>query len=561
MSDGHKKFDRRSFSGVVSVVQKGKPLFQNAFGYADLPNKIPNEQDTKFPTASAGKAFVAVGIMKSSSVISKNRKEKIMYDIIIIGGGVIGCAIARELSRYELKTIILEKSNDVGNATSKANSGIVHGAYAAHHGTLKAELCAKGNPSFQQLEDELNFGYRKTGGFVLSFEESDLKKIEALKENGIKNGSNRTRILDRNQILNMEPAINPEVKYALYDPDIGLVSPYEYTIALAENAIDNGVELMLKTKVKEIKPEGDFFSVITDNKIFKGKRVINAAGVYSDKVAEMVGAANFKIKPRRGQYIIFEKDSGKLFKNVIFQLPTEKGKGVLVTSTYHGNLMIGPDSQEIFNREDKSTDLETLKYIIETAQLSVPGILNNNIIRSFSGIRATPDTGDFIIEESSVKNFINVGGIESPGLTSSPAIARKVLEILKQTRMSFIEKDRFNPRRKGIIVKKDLTVEEVNRRIKLESCPEKIICRCERVSEGEIVDALNRNIDISSVDAVKRRTRAGMGLCQGNFCGPRVRELIAREKKIPQEAITNSPGSVDNFDRVKNFYELVKKRK
>jgi len=484
-----------------------------------------------------------------------------MYDIIIIGGGVIGCAIARELSRYELKTVILEKSNDVGNATSKANSGIVHGAYAAHHGTLKAQMCAKGNPFFQKLEEQLNFGYRKTGGFVLGFEEKDLAQIEALKQNGIKNGSDRTQILNSKQILEMEPAINSEVKYALYDPDIGLVSPYEYTIALAENAIDNGVELMLQTEVKDIQAERDYFSVMTDDQTLRGKRVINAAGVYSDKVAEMVGAANFKIKPRRGQYIIFEKDSGKLFKNVIFQLPTEKGKGVLVTSTYHGNLMIGPDSQEIFNREDKSTDLETLKYIIETARLSVPEILNNRIIRSFSGIRATPDTGDFIIEESRVKNFINLGGIESPGLTSSPAIALKVMEILKQTEMPFTEKDHFNPYRKGIIIKKDLSIEEVNQRIKLDSCPEKIICRCERVSEGEIVDALNRNIDICSVDAVKRRTRAGMGMCQGNFCGPRVRELIAREKDIPQEAITNSPGSVDNFDRVKNFYELVKKRK
>ncbi len=484
-----------------------------------------------------------------------------MHDIIIIGGGVIGCSIARELSKYNLKTVILEKSNDVGNAASKANSGIVHGAYAANHGTLKAELCSKGNPFFQKLEEQLNFGYRKTGGFVLGFEKEDYKKIEELKENGIKNGSDRTQILNREQILEMEPAINPEVEYALYDPDIGLVSPYEYTIALAENAIENGVELFLQTEVKDIVIELDSFSVITDKQSFRGNLVINAAGVYSDKIAQMIDAANFKINPRRGQYIIFEKDSGKLFKNVIFQLPTEKGKGVLVTSTYHGNLMIGPDSQEIFDREDKSTDLETLKHIIETAKLSVPKILSSRIIRSFSGIRATPDMGDFIIEESNVKNFINVAGIESPGLTSSPAIALRVVEIIRETGMTLIEKDTFNPYRKGIIIKKELTDEEVNRLIKLESCPEKIICRCERVTEGEIVDALNRNIDINSIDAVKRRTRAGMGLCQGNFCAPRVKQLIVREKNIPEEEVTNSTGSADNFDRVKNFYELAKNEK
>lgn len=484
-----------------------------------------------------------------------------MYDIIVIGGGVIGCSIARQLSQYNLKTLILEKSNDVGNATSKANSGIVHGAYAAHHGTLKAEMCAKGNPLFEELEEQLNFGYRKTGGFVLAFEKKDLKKVEELKANGIKNGSSRIRILDREQILEMEKAINPKVAYALYDPDIGLVSPYEYTIALAENAIENGVDLFLNTEVKAIAVESEKFSVKTNSRIFEGKYIINAAGVYSDKIAEMAGAANFKIKPRRGQYIIFEKDSGKLFKNVIFQLPTEKGKGVLVTSTYHGNLMIGPDSQEIMNREDKSTDMDTLKYILETAQLSVPELLNHKIIRSFSGIRATPDTGDFIIEESRVKRFINVGGIESPGLTSSPAIALRVEQLLKETGLLLTRKKNFNPYRKGIIVKKDLTKEEVNRRIKLDSCPEKIICRCESVSEAEIVDALNRNIHIDSIDAVKRRTRAGMGLCQGNFCGPRVKQLIAREKGINEDEITNSKGSVDNFDRVKNFYELMKTNK
>jgi len=490
-----------------------------------------------------------------------------MYDIIIIGGGVIGCSIARKLSRFKLKTAVLEKSDDVSNGASKANSGIIHGAYAAKHGTLKAEMCAKGNQYFQQLDEELHFGYRKTGGFVLAFNKGDLKQVEALKENGIKNGSNKTEILNKDQILEMEPSINQAVEYALYDPDIGIASPYEYTIALAENAVENGVELFLENEVKDIAVEDGSFTIKTNQATFKAKRVINAAGVYSDKIANMVGSDEFKIIPRRGQYLIFEKDSGKLLKNVVFQLPTEKGKGVLVTSTYHRNLMVGPDSQEIFSREDTGTDVENLTYIIETAQLSVPDILNNKIIRSFSGIRATPDTGDFIIAESQIQNFINVGGIESPGLTSSPAIAERVIEILKETGLEMLKKDAkkgpdtYNPYRNPIIIKKDLSNKEVNRLINIESSPEKIICRCERVYEKEIVDALTRNIDVKTLDAVKRRTRAGMGYCQGNFCGPRVKKLIAREKDIPEEEIHKSSGSGDNMERVQNFYKLVKEKK
>ncbi|MGM0641449.1 MAG: NAD(P)/FAD-dependent oxidoreductase [Thermotogota bacterium] len=480
-----------------------------------------------------------------------------MYDILIIGAGVIGTSIARELSKYNMKIALLEKTKDVSNGSSKANSGIVHGRYAAKHGTLKAKMCSEGREYFPKLNEQLNFGYRKTGALVLGFESEDLASVETLKENGIKNGSDpkTLKILKGKEIQNYEPLINPETKYALYDSEVGVCSPYEMTIALAENAIKNGLDLFLENEVVDILKENNKFKIKTNQKNFDSRIIINCAGVNSDKIAEMVNADNFKITPRKGQYIIFEKKSGEKINNVVFQLPTKKGKGVLVTSTYHGNLMIGPDSQEIFSRDDKGTDIESLKYIVDTAQKSVPNILEDKMIRSFSGLRATPDKDDFIIEESNVDNFINVAGIESPGLTSSPAIAKEIIKIIK-TKIDLKEKKNFDPHRKPIIIKKSLSNEEVKERLFIDSSPEKIICRCEQVTEGEIVDALNRNIFITTLDGVKRRTRAGMGYCQGNFCGPRVKELITRENDIPEDKITKSSGSADNFERFKKFHEL-----
>ena len=480
-----------------------------------------------------------------------------MYDVLIIGAGIIGSSISRELSKYNINIALLEKTKDVSNGASKANSGIVHGKYAAKNGTLKAKMCSEGREYFPQLEKELNFGYRKTGALVLGFEDEDVDSIEQLKENGIKNGSDpdSLKVLKGDEIQKIEPNINPEAKYALYDPEVGICSPYEMTIALAENAIKNGVKLFLENEVQSIKKGRDYFIVETDKDSFQSKIVVNCAGVNSDKVAKMVDADNFKINPRKGQYIIFEKNSGKKVENVIFQLPTKKGKGVLVTSTYHRNLMIGPDSQEIFSREDKGTDIESLKYIVDTAKKSIPDILENKMIRSFSGIRATPSTGDFIIEESSVDNFINVAGIESPGLTSSPAIAKKVTNIVKD-KIEMKDNKNFDPYRKPIIIKKNLSNDEVKERLFIDSSPEKIICRCEQVTEEEIVDALNRNLFISTLDGIKRRTRAGMGYCQGKFCGPRVKELISRENDIPEDKITKSDGSAGDFERFKKFHEL-----
>ena len=452
-----------------------------------------------------------------------------MYDFCIIGAGVVGSHIARELSRYEVQSCILEKAGDVSEGASKANSGIIHGGYAAKHGTLKGILNLKGNRLFQQLENELHFGYRKTGGLVLGFDEDDYSALIKLYENGKKNGVSNLKIIERDEILSMEPAVNSKVKYALYTEELGVTSPYEYNIALAENAVANGVKLFLNSEVVSIRRENNFYYLETPERHIKTKCVINAAGIFADKISRMAGIENFSITPRKGQYILFQKGTGNIVKRVIFQVPTAKGKGILVTSTYHGNLMVGPNSEEVADREDTHTDDQTLDYIMETARKSIPDLAPGPILKTFSGIRPTPDTGDFIIKEE-ISGFINAAGIESPGLTSSPAIARMVVDIIKKHRELRLNKS-FNPYRKPIIIPKTLTDEEVKRRIALKASPEKIICRCEQVTEGEIVDALHRNIPVDTVYGVKKRTRAGMGRCQGNFCRSRVQEIIDREVK------------------------------
>lgn len=452
-----------------------------------------------------------------------------MKDIIIIGAGVIGCAIARELSRYNLKILLLEKLDDVSLGSSKANSGIVHGAYSAKYGTLKGEMCKKGNSMYEQLDKELNFGFRKTGSLTLAFNEEQMEELKKLLDNGIKQGEEGLRILSREEILSIEPNIGPEVLAGLHSQSVGVCSPYEATIALAENAILNGVELKLNSEVISIKKENDYFEVETSKEKYKGKKVINCAGVYSDIIAGLIGDDSFSVKPRKGQYILLGKDQGDLVNTVVFQAPTKMGKGVLVVKTFHGNCMIGPDAIDIEDREDKDTSIDELEKMIETARKSIPSFNIKRSLTTFSGIRACSDKGDFIIEESSVKGFINVAGIESPGLTSAPAIAQRVSEILIDSGLKLDINENFNPFRKGIIIKKD---ENFAGKIDHEDDSLNIICRCEKVSKKEILDSFTRGIDFNTTDGVKRRTRAGMGDCQGHFCRPRVKNIISILKEI-----------------------------
>lgn len=480
-----------------------------------------------------------------------------MYDVIIIGAGVVGAAIARKLSRYDLKIGILEKEDDVATGASKANSGIVHGGYAAKYGTLKGKLCGKGNQMYAKLQEELNFGYRPTGALVIGFNDEDEKKITELYENGLKMGCDDLEIIRGERLKEIEPHLNSEVKVALYAKSVGVTSPYEFTIALVENAITNGVELKLESEVISIEKLPGEFIVHTKKEDFETKYIINAAGLYSDKIANMVGIYDFKIIPKRGQYVLMGKDQGHLVNTVIFQVPTDKGKGILVTTTYHGNFMIGPNAEEVSEKDDVTTITETLKYVIDTARMSIPDFDVRKTLTTFAGIRATSSTGDFIIGESRVKRFINVAGIDSPGLTSSPAIAEMVTDILENSGLSLPQKKDFIPYRKGIVIKKD---NNFHGKVDDTDKAKNIICRCELVTEAEIIDAIHRNIPINSTDAIKRRTRAGMGTCQGNFCKSRVVAIIARELNIEEDKVTVR-GNSNSKPLVRAEINLIRKMK
>ena len=457
------------------------------------------------------------------------------YDVAIVGAGVIGCAIARELSKYQLEVLILEKDNDVSNGASKANSGIVHGGYDAKHGSMKGYFSRKGNRMYQQLNEELNFGYLECGSMVLAFEEEDLITLNKLIENGEKNGVDDLVILNHDEVLQKEPYVNPEVKYALYCKTAGVTSPYELTIALAENAIHNGVILKLKSEVTGLEKTEEGFQIKTKSGDYRAKYIVNAAGLYSDTIPRMLGMNEFRINPRKGEYILLNKNQGHFANGVIFQTPTAKGKGILVTRTYHGNLMLGPNAQEVQEKDELGTEQEVLDYIVDTARKSVKDFDMKYKIKTFAGMRASSSIHDFIVEESKVKGFINVAGIESPGVTSSPAIAVYVVDLLKKAGLELRVDKTFDPIRQPIIIKKD---KDFQGSIDDEDPDKHIICRCETVTESEIVDALNRGIYIDHVDGIKRRTRCTMGPCQGNFCTTRVKKIIARELGIKEEDVT-----------------------
>ncbi|KYZ76798.1 FAD/NAD(P)-binding oxidoreductase [Anaerosporomusa subterranea] len=458
-----------------------------------------------------------------------------MYDVCIIGAGVVGMNIARELSRYKLRVCVLEKEADVSCGCSKANSGIVHGGYSDESGSLKAELCVAGNRLYQQLDAELCFGYRQTGSMVLAFREEDVAKLEKLYNQGLRNGVQGLSVISGEQAREMEPHLSREVKAALYCENAGVTSPYEFVIALAENAVENGVELRLNTEVTAIQPFDGWFTIVTSAGELVARTVVNAAGVYSDAIASMIGIDDFRITPRRGQYLLLDKDQNYLVKSVIFQVPTELGKGILVTTTYHGNLMIGPNAEDIGDKADVGTDEETIRRIVLAARKSVPGFDMKKALTSFAGNRPIANRTDFVIEASKVKGFINLIGIDSPGLTASPAIALKVVDILEMAGLELVKKSSFQPCRQPIIRKKSA---DFNGRIDSPDPENHIICRCEQVTEAEIIDSLHRGIPVQSLDAVKLRTRAGMGKCQGAFCGSRVRQLLARELNIPLEEVT-----------------------
>lgn len=469
-----------------------------------------------------------------------------MYDVIIIGGGVTGSSIARELSKYKIKVVVIEKEDDVAaGGASKANSAILHAGYDPAPGTLKAKLNVKGNEMYDELCSDLDVPIKRIGSLVAAFSEEEVKSIYKLFDRGIKNGVKQISILSKDMVKEIEPNINDTVVAALYAKTAGIICPYGYTIAAAENAAQNGVEFVFNSEVIAIDKEDNVFKVKTQNEEFYGKYIINAAGLYSDVINNMISEKNFLVHPRKGEYLILDKDQGYLANTVIFQVPTKMGKGILVSPTVDGNLLIGPTSEDIDDKEFRATTRDGLNKAITGAKKSVDKFDVKKTITQFTGVRSVPDSDgeDFIIGESDIKGFINVAGIESPGFTAAPAIAEMVADILRDSGLNLIEKSDFNPKRKPVIRFNDLSDEEKNELIRQNPAYGKIICRCETVTEGEIIDVIKRPIGAKSLDGVKRRVRAGMGRCQGGFCGPRVLEILSRELDISPLEVTKHGGN------------------
>ena len=452
-----------------------------------------------------------------------------MKDVIIIGAGVSGCAVARELSRYQLDICVLEKESDICEGTSKANSGIVHGGFDAETGSLKAKLNVLGNQMMEEMSRKLDFEFKRNGSMVVCWSEKEKTVLEELLERGIKNGVQGMEILDRRQALELEPNLSDEVHAVLHVPTGGIVCPFGMNIAYAENAALNGVEFRLGTEVNSIEKLKGGYRVQTDQGTVETKYLINAAGVYADVFHNMVSEKKIHIIPRRGDYCLLDKTAGGLVSHTIFQLPSEKGKGILVTPTIHGNLMLGPTAIDIENKEATATTAQGLNEVIEKCVKSVKNIPMRQVITSFAGLRAHEDYGDFIIEEvEDARGFIDVAGIESPGLSSAPAIGLYVRDILAgMTELK--EKDNFVETRKGIVRFRELSKEEQNRLIKENPSYGQIVCRCEEITEGEILDAIHRPLGATTLDGIKRRTRAGMGRCQAGFCTPKTMEILSKE--------------------------------
>ena len=449
-----------------------------------------------------------------------------MYDVVVIGAGAVGCACARELSKYRLSVCVVEKESDVCEGTSKANSAIVHAGFDAKPGTLKARLNVRGSEMMQELSEKLDFAYKRNEAMVLCFDKADIPALDELLEKGHKNGVKELEIVSGDKARELEGALTDQVEAALVAHTSAIVCPFEMTIAFAENAYANGVEFMLCAEVNSIDKTENGFKIKTSRGEVAAKLIINCAGVYADKIHGMVSKTPMKIIPRKGEYMLLDKAAGGLVSRTVFQLPTKMGKGILVSPTVHGNLLAGPTAENIDDKENTATTSAGLNDVRNKGSLSVKNIPWNKVITSFTGLRAVGESGDFMIEESDIAGFFDCAGIESPGLTSAPAIGEYVCELVK-SRLELTPKDNFIDTRKGVIHFASLTREQQNELINKEPAYGRIVCRCETVTEGEILDAINRPLGAKTLDGVKRRTRAGMGRCQAGFCSPATMALLA----------------------------------
>ena len=474
-----------------------------------------------------------------------------MYDVVIIGAGVVGGMIAKELSKYKINICLLEKESDVAMGASKANSGIVHAGYDAKEGTLKAKLNVLGSKMMPKIAKDLGVKYKNNGSLVIGFNDEDKKMLEVLYQRGITNGVEGLELLDKEQVHQLEPNLSSDVTCALHAKTGAIICPYELTIASIGNAMDNGVELKLNYPVTNIISKESYYEIYSEEQMIESRIVINAAGLYSDKIASMVGDNSFNITPRRGEYVLLDKEAQGLVTHTIFKTPSKMGKGILVTPSVDNNILVGPTAVDILDKENKNTTIEGFDVIMSKAKENIPSINYRQIITSFCGLRSKGSTGDFIIN-SPIDRFINVAGIESPGLSAAPAIAVYVVDLLKEKGYEFDLKENYISKRKPMSYFAEASIEEKNEIIKKDKSFGKIICRCEVVTEGEILEAIRTNPKPTDLDGIKRRTRAQMGRCQGGFCMPYITELLAREMNVNFEEITKFGGdSKINFSKTK----------
>ncbi len=475
-----------------------------------------------------------------------------IYDVAVIGAGVTGSMTARELSRYNIKVALIDRCNDVAMGTTKANSAIVHAGFDAVPGTLKAELNVRGTALMPEVCKTLHVPFKPIGSYVIAFCEEEMKTLEELLERGKKNGVPGLEIIDAAKLHESEPNVNPDAVGALFAPTAGIVCPYELTIAAAENAVTNGAEFIRNFDVRKIDWDGEIFDISDGETSVKAKYIVNAAGVYCDSVAAMIGDNSLSVIPRKGEYMLCDKSVGKVASHVLFQCPNPMGKGVLVTPTVDGNLLLGPTAIDIEDKENTDTTSEALDDVLARVRKTVPSITTREVITSFAGLRAHLECDDFIIGKSEKnERFINAAGIESPGLSSAPAIALYIAGIIVGD-TGAEEKADFNPVREEPVRFRHMSNEERKALIEKNPAYGRIICRCETITEGEILDAIRAPAGARDVDGVKRRTRAGMGRCQGGFCGSKVVELLARELGVEINEITKfGGGSKILYERTK----------
>jgi glycerol-3-phosphate dehydrogenase len=481
-------------------------------------------------------------------------------DVVIIGGGIVGAAIARELSKYELDIVLVERYPDLAMGTTKANSAILHAGFDAPEGSLKALLNVRGNELYRLLKNELELELELTGSLVVATNNEEMDVIAGLKVRGQNNGVEGLKIISRDEVLAREPNLSTEVIGALYAPTGGIMWPFGATLAFAKNAVRNGVKVRTNCPVTQIAvSNGKVTGVYTPDGFIAAKYIINAAGIEADNISRLAGDDSFAIKPRKGEYILFDKAVGNLVKTVIFPTPSKISKGILVAPTVHGNVFIGPNATDSDDKADLATTAIGLAEIVTRAQRLVPNIPLTSSITQFAGLRAAADSGDFIIRSSNLaEGLVHAAGIQSPGLTAAPAIGEMVASILAETGLELKPKANFIAVNPPKLVFSKLDDAAKLTAIKGNLLYGRIICRCETVTEGEIVDAIHSVCGARTVDGVKRRTRAGMGRCQGGFCGPRVTAILARELKIPVTAVLkDTADSQLFFDKIPGSCEVT----